>query len=317
MKKAVIACFIFLGSNLSVANSTEQWQCALDLQQGDKGSMTLEKSNASVTGSISINRNGSDFSQEVEGRWNQQEVELKRFVNNSSNQTMHGIAIRVGSKQVKMGGRFAEGLNGVWSADCDLVSAVASKDAASSDKTASQAEPSISVRTIPPQPSQRDKIEFSARAFHADGIESIAFYVNDKEIHRCESEQCSVKYGPLKAGKSQWHVIAKSKSGVENTQRDIDLLIATNANSGKCHISGIATGPAVAQSQSVGIRLTRRGKDQSTRFDAGIYSFENLTAGNYVMSVDAADNLGVIVSPASVQIKCGAGGSIQQNFEFR
>ncbi len=320
MNKAAILSLLLLITNISHAFGSEKWECALDLQQGDKGSMSLQRSDASISGSINIDRNGNEFTQELEGSWAEQKIELKRFVNSNSNQTMHGIAIRVGAKQVKMGGRHAEGLNGVWSADCDLVSSTGAK-AKSTGKDPSKIEPSISVRTVPSKPNKGDKIEFSARAFHPEGIESIEFFVNDKSIHQCENEECSIKHGPLKPGKNQWHVIAKSKSGVENAQRSIDLFIGNRTRPGICTIQGIATGPAVAQSQKVSIQLNRKSgaqnKGQSKRFDAGTYRFDNLGVGNYELSIDTPDDLGIIVSPAKVQITCSAGGSMRQNFEFR
>jgi len=109
MSKAAITCLIFLAVNISMANSAERWECALDLQQGDRGSMTLERSGTSINGNINIDRNGSNFSQEVEGRWADQEIELKRFVNTSSNQSMHGVAIRVEDGRSIRGG-FERGL---------------------------------------------------------------------------------------------------------------------------------------------------------------------------------------------------------------
>jgi len=192
------------------------------------------------------------------------------------------------------------------------------ESAKSSAKDPSEIEPSISVRTIPSSPNKGDKIQFSARAFHPDGIESIEFYVNDKSIHRCQSEECSVTHGPLKAGKNQWHVIAKSKSGAENTQRSLELIIGDRARPGICTISGIATGPAVAQSQNVSINLTPKGgtTNQTKRFDAGTYGFDNLTVGSYVLSIGTPDDLSIIVSPSEVQITCSAGGAMRQNFEF-
>jgi len=322
MTKSNLLCLLLLLiATSSHANSREQWECALDLQQGDKGSMTLNRSEASVSGAISFDRNGSEFTQELEGRWLNREIELKRFLNSTSNQTMHGIAIRVGTKQVKMGGRYAEGLNSVWSADCDLISIIDTKSEGSSDKSQTPVPPSLSSRATPFKPSSRDKIQFAAQAFHPDGIESITFFLNDKSIHRCESKECRVTHGALKAGEHQWHVIAKSKTGAENTKRTNKLLVDQIKRSGSCAISGIATGQAAAQSNDVIIRISGGAGGQtinkSSGFDAGTYRFEGLPAGSYVVSIDVPKSLGILVSPTTKQLDCDDTQSLQQNFEFQ
>jgi len=321
MNKSVLICLVFFIANIANANGTETWQCALDLQQGDKGSMTLELSDTVISGSINIDRNGSEFAQQLEGRWLDREVELKRFVSANSNQLMHGIAIRVGAEQVKMGGRFAEGLSGVWSADCDLVSQSAGKTDDSSEQAPSQVAPSISVRATPFRPSNTSTIKFSAQAVHPEGIESITFYVNNKSIHTCVSNECNVKHGPLKTGKHQWHVIAKSKNGIENTKTSNNLRVTNSADSGSCTISGIATGPAVAESSKVVVELTSKNRAQTihkaVRFDAGTYRFVGLVKGSYVLNIEAADSLGILVSPISTQIECKTDRKVQQNFDFR
>ena len=321
MKKSALICLLLLIANIASANATETWQCALNLQQGDKGSMTLELSDASLSGTINIDRNGSEFTQELDGRWIDREVEIKRYISSNSNQTMHGIAIQVGAEQVKMGGRYAEGLNGVWSADCDLVSQSAKEPADSSEQEPVQVAPSISVRATPFRPSNHQTIQFSAQAVHPQGIESITFYLNDKSIHRCESAQCSVKHGPLKAGNYQWHAIAKSNNGVANTKSSNNLLVGDAGGSGSCTISGIATGPAVAESSKVTLELksnnSKRIVGKSTRFDAGTYRFANLATGSYVLSIKAPDSLGIIVSPTTAQVECQPDRAKQQNFDFR
>jgi len=224
MNKATLIGLLLIFVNNSYANGTDHWECALNLQQGDTGSMTLKRSDSLVTGSININRNGNKFTQELEGLWFDNKIELKRFVNASSNQPMHGIAISVGAKHVKMGGRYAEGFNGVWSADCDLVSTTKNKADSPSTQEASQVLPSISVRATPSSPVSHDTIKFAARAFHPDDIASISFFLNNKPIHQCKSNQCSVEYGRLKAGTYQWHVIAKSKTGLENKKHSNKLM---------------------------------------------------------------------------------------------
>jgi len=85
MNHVALFSLLFLVANAAVASSDERWECALDLQQGDKGSMTLERSGTSVSGLINISRNGSEFEQELEGRWSGREVELKRFISSSTN----------------------------------------------------------------------------------------------------------------------------------------------------------------------------------------------------------------------------------------
>jgi len=208
-------------------------------------------------------------------------------------------------------------LNGVWSADCDLASSVKSRSGASVKQT----QPSISMRATPFRPDSRSVIQFSAQAFHPDGIESVTFFVDDKSIHQCSNEQCTKKFGPLSAGSYKWHVVAKSKAGTEETTLSNELVVSNAGPAVSCTISGFASGPEVGQSEKVLIRLTGQadGKkvDKTARFDAGIYSFNAVPAGTYQLSIESPDSLAVLVSPTIAEKKCDETRSIRQDFDFR
>lgn len=299
----------------------QSWECALDLQQGDRGSLSLNRDNESVKGEIVINRNDKRFAQDVEGRWLGKEIELTRFTAANSSQKMHGIAIKVGAEQVKIGGRFGDGLSGVWSADCDLApgatitsASVEPEPEKESSKEGSIA-PSTSMQTIPFRPSDRDAVEFVAKASHPDGIKSMSIFVDKKRLKQCASNECRATSGPLSVGKHDWYVIAESNSGVSN-EVSTNQLIVTGVGVSTCNIGGLATGSAVAQSATARVLLTGGRERLEQRFDAGVYTFKNLQPGAYVLEIVSAGNAGLLISPLRKELRCGAGQTVRQNFEF-
>lgn len=297
--------------------AAETWECALDLQQGDKGSLSLQRTEDDVTGIIRFDRNGSQFEQEVEGRWSGREIDLTRLVDASSSQAMHAIAVRIGTKQIKMGGRFGDGLTGVWSADCALLGSPTTQPVSKDNSVANENLPSISMQASPFRPSSKEKIEFASTASHPDGIRSVALFLNDREINNCDGNSCSHTHKPLADGIYNWHVIAISKSGVQNTKNPKTLVVKSGRkNTGVCSINGLATGAAVAQSTTVTVQLSGSGKSRSTRFDAGVYAFNNVPAGKYELSLDISTESGLLANPTTTTINCAAGQTIQQNFEM-
>ncbi len=304
---------------LSQVTHAQSWECALDLQQGDRGSLSLNRDNQSVKGEIVINRNDKRFAQDVEGRWVGKEIELTRFTTANSSQMMHGIAIKVGAEQVRIGGRFGDGLSGVWSADCDLATSEsitpASAESQKEDSKQGSIVPSTSMQTIPFRPSDRDAVEFVAKASHPDGIKSMSIFVDKKRIKQCDSNECRAKSGPLSIGKHNWYVIAESNSGVSN-EVSTNQLIVTGVGVSTCNIGGLATGSAVAQSATARVMLTGDRERLEQRFDAGVYTFKNLSPGAYVLEIVSTGNAGLLISPLRKELRCGAGQTVRQNFEF-
>lgn len=321
MKKNILnSLFLVSLCFITEAQAAEQWECAIDLHQGDQGSLSLKHDNDSLTGSLEIKRSDITFEQEVEGRWLGNEVELKRLVSSTNSQVMQGVSIRLGTQHMKIGGRYAEGFNGVWSADCDLVATTAGTQEGQAKTKSSEVPPSTSVRASPFTPTSNQKITFAAQASHPDGVESIEFYLGDKQIKSCQDTKCSFKYGPIGAGKYNWHVIATSKSGAKNTKETNSLEVLSAIGAGACSIQGIATGSAVAQSGEAELRLSGQGNNKSVsataRFDAGTYEFKGLPKGDYTLTVVVPGRPSLLVSPSSASVSCDDAGVVRQNFVF-
>ncbi|NNC99377.1 MAG: hypothetical protein HKN85_04270 [Gammaproteobacteria bacterium] len=317
LSPALLFCFCLTVSGASQADNAENWQCELDLQQNSNGTIKLQRIQGSVTGSVTLTRENSDFAQDVEGTWVDQKVNLLRQVSPGNSEPMYGIAVEVAEGMVKMGGRFATDFAGTWSADCDLVS---TENTASNDQSkvaSSDIEPSTTARSHPPRPSSVDVIQFDATAMHPDGIQSIAIVLDDKEIHRCESDSCSTRVDSLKAGEHQWHVVATSKSGTKNTRRTSSLSVRGVDRASGCSIVGLAFGAAADTSSAMSVRLNGEGQRRSTNFDGGVYSFSGLPAGDYTLNVLAPDNPGVLISPKATSFNCKPGQTVHKNFELR
>lgn len=311
---------IAYSANAALAE-TQQWECAVNLHQGDNGTLSIERKGDKIEGMINIKRNDSVFENEVSGRWVANEISIKRFLGDSSSDSMAGIVIELGTKKVKIGGRFSSEYQGVWSADCDLVSTSAlAKENTSDAGSPSKVEPSTSIRVTPNNPNNKDRIEFSARASHPDGIESVAFFLGKKNIHTCSANECSFSYGPIAKGKYFWRVEAVSKSGVKNTESPNELLVSAVPTNGECTISGIATGPAAELSGIYLIKLF--GPDGNTlraskEFQGGRYQFGNLPNGRYTLAVDTRADKGILATPAITTAECQAQSNVSINFDFR
>ena len=306
---------------------SQQWECAVNLQQGDTGTMSLSKEGDQVEGSITTKRNNNSFSSIVNGRWSDNVINLKRLLDANSNEPMAGIVVTLGTEKVKIGGRFASEYQGVWSADCDLVSASPSTEEGSrtdlpieaTSSTLSTISPSITSRVSPSQPNSNDQIKFSARASHSDGIESLSFYVSGKKIHTCNDAACDFDYGRLKKGKYKWFVQATSKSGVSSDKRPSELVVGSAVGT-SCRFQGFATGPSANLSLSYRVALVGKGAQSKHRFSSEFknlkYTITGVPKGEYTMTVDTGVDSSVLWSPRSVSLKCGSQADVRQDFDF-
>lgn len=328
MTKPIASLAVILVSTVCFANQahaqTEQWECAVNLQQGDTGTMSLTKNASQVEGRLTTVRNGNDFKSELNGSWNDNTLNLTRLLDASSNEPMAGVVVSLGTNKVKIGGRFSSEYQGVWSADCDLVSSLAiaqpSSDESEADDASNSIPPSITSRVSPSTPSTNDRIKFSARASHPDGIKSLAFYIGAKKVHSCDSNACEFEYGPVNNGTYNWYALATSKSGISNEQRTYQLVVS-RARAATCLISGAATGPSANLALSYRVTLVGRGDQVGFRTSSAFrdlkYAFNNIPKGEYTLSIDTQSDPSVLWSPRAPLIKCGAQAEIQQNFDFR
>lgn len=303
-----------------VANSqseTQKWECAIDLHQGDTGTLSLDRTNDSLQGVIAVTRNESAFNSEVSGSWVGDKLTLTRLLDSDSSESMNGIAIALGTEKVNIGGRYSTDFQGVWSADCDLVSqSIISQEQGSSD-----VQPSTSSRIRPNSPTNKDRITFSTLASHPEGIEKVSFFLGSDEIHSCESDRCEFTYGPIATGVYNWRVEAISINGVKNTEDSNTLSIVDGDSMENCSLSGRATGTSAPLA---GIYLVKLyGPDNtnllkaSTGFNNGSYTFSNLSAGQYRLLVDTQGDQEILASPAEAVINCQSQSVLTQNIEFR
>lgn len=303
---------------------TQQWECAVNLQQGDTGVMSLSRDGDQVQGELNTTRNRTSFKSELKGGWKGNEINLTRLLDANSNEPMAGIVVTLGTEKIKIGGRFSSEYQGVWSADCSLVSSTSSNDVPRvkepSGSEPSAAIPALTSRVTPSVPSSKDQITLSARASHPDGIESLDFFVGGKKVHSCNNNNCSFKYGALKSGNYTWYTQATSKSGVTSIKQANKLIVST-AKAGTCIVSGVATGPSANLSLSyrvilVGLDGKKRYRN-STEFNKLKYRFNAVPKGEYTISVDTLADSSVLWSPREASIKCDSQADLRQNFDFR
>ena len=296
---------------------SQQWECALDLHQGDKGTLSLNRARDTVEGIIRINRNDSVFESEVEGDWFDNYLNMERIFESDENEPMSGLILALKSDRMKIGGRFSTEFQGVWSADCDLVSTI---NLAADNIDSGPFPPSTSTRVSPSDPSTKDKLKFSAVATHPEGIKSITFYVNNKNIKSCESSACEVDYGPLSAGSYTWRVEAVSESGIKSAESIDEFVVIDNQAKGTCTIQGAAIGYAADRASDFSIKLygpnNKRIFRESTKFSNERYKFSQLPEGSYQIKIDMGDDQSVISTPSIATVTCTEKATINQSFDL-
>lgn len=315
----IIALVISNQSYAQTQSGTQNWECALDLHQGDIGTLSLIRDNNNLQGVISYRRNDSAFENDVSGSWNGDTITLKRIVGSDSSEDMSGVAIVLGSQKVNIGGRYATNYQGVWSADCDLVSEIATNDV--SDETNAQTLPSTTSRVRPSTPNNSDSITFSALGSHPDGIQTMSFYLGDKKIHTCESDRCEFNYGRLATGSYSWRVEATSTTGITSTLDSNRLVVRSDAEVGNCTITGRATGQSAPLAEIYLVKLYGPNNTNllksSVNFTNGRYLFSNLPSGNYQLNIDTQGDQEILASPAKKTLTCTSQATLTQDIEFR
>ena len=302
-------------------NSVENWACALNLHQGDTGTLSLIRLNNNVDGVIKINRNNSVLESEVNGSWVGNSIDLKRLLGSNSNESMIGTVVTLGTAKVNIGGRFSDGFQGVWSANCDLIAGGASNNTSLTTNPVTEVQPSTSSRISPNTPNQEDRITFSAVATHPEGVESIDIFLGNQNIHSCEGSSCNFTYGPLSPGNYTWRVDATSTNGVKSSESVNEFVISENVVSNSCTISGTATGFAATQSSFYLVNLYGPNNDnlfrEAVSFTDSQYEFTDLPSGRYLLSVDTRVDESVLASPSSITINCQRQSNLTQDFSFR
>jgi hypothetical protein len=105
----------------NAAPAAETWRCAIDLHQGDKGTLELTRKAPFIEGKLTIERGDRSFESAVRGEWGEAEIRFSRTLSSTSYQPFQGTVTSAGSGEVLMEGRFAAGNAGQWSCRCQLV----------------------------------------------------------------------------------------------------------------------------------------------------------------------------------------------------
>ncbi len=322
LKKFLLLVTVMAVSSQVYAQSqsaTQNWECALDLHQGDTGTLSLMRSGDSLQGEIRLERNDSVFESMVNGSWRDDTIHLTRLSGTESSEAMSGVVVALGTQKINIGGRFATDYQGVWSADCDLVSE--SSVAQDVREQSADVQPSTSSRIRPNSPNSQDRITFSALASHPEGIEKVSFFLGKNEIHSCDNSRCEFSYGPLAEGIYSWRVDAVSKSGITNTEDINRLVVKDVAEVNNCTISGHATGQSAALADIYLVKLygpnNANALKATSGFNGGGYQFSNLPAGDYRLLIDTLADQEILASPANTTVSCRSQSVLTQDIEFR
>ena len=185
--------------------------------------------------------------------------------------------------------------------------------------------PKIEAGVTPFSPDSKEKVKFTARAKGPARLFAVTIYVNDKMAKSCPNSSCTYVGGPYSPGKLSWSVSAKDHNNQSsNTGKKILKITAAMApertQTGKCQISGKATGSGKDKASLFTVFLSKGGSVQkTTRFSSpGNYSFSKLAAGTYNISLDSKADLAISPQPRSRTVTCGSSGTKSgQDFEFR
>jgi len=185
--------------------------------------------------------------------------------------------------------------------------------------------PKIKAGVTPFSPDSKEKVKFTAHAKGPTRVFAVTIYVNGKMAKSCPISSCTYVGGPYPPGKLNWSVSAKDHNNQSsNTGKKILKITAAKApertQTGKCRISGKATGSGKDKASLFTVFLSKGGSVQkTTRFSSsGNYSFSRLVAGTYNVSLDSKADLAISPRPRSRTVTCGNSGTKSgQNFEFR
>ena len=314
-----------LSSHAQAQSGNQSWECALDLHQGDKGTLTLNREEDNLDGVIRFSRNDNVFESTVSGTWNTNRIDLTRLLDAGSTELMAGVVVALGTKKMNIGGRYSDGYQGVWSANCDLVSEV------SHTKSAEDIESEVFTETkvTPEMPTDKQKVTFSISASHSDGIKQLSVFLGSEEIHTCAADKCEFSYGPFSKGIYSWRVEGLSNSDAKSIEtgrlivkssKRVAQLKASSEKQRRCQISGRATGAFAPLAETYSVKLygpdTTTVLKASSNFIGGVYQFANLSEGEYQLIVDTKGDQDITAFPASNILNCKSESNLTQDISF-
>jgi len=254
-------------------------------------------------------------------------LKLKYAILFGSTELMTGVAVALGTKKMNIGGRYSAGYQGVWSANCDLVS-----ESSSTQRT--ESEMFTNTKVTPDMPTDKQKVTFSVSASHPDGIKQLSIFLGSEEIHTCTTDECEFSYGPFSKGIYSWRVEGLSNSGsksietnrlvVQNTKgkskKSSQLVVGSQKAKNNCQISGRATGAYGPLAEIYSVKLygpnTTTLLKSSSNFINGAYQFTNLPAGQYQLIVDTKGDQQVITVPNRKFLNCKPQSVLTQDISF-
>jgi hypothetical protein len=320
MQAVALAAMVLVLLNTRPA-AADEWTCSIDLHQGHTGTLGISRTDGVIKGTLTAGRSGPH---EIRGVWSETTIKFRRQLSPTSVQLFVGAASTIDTGEVKMGGRFAAALAGVWSADCRREGI---GDPASPPPPPTPPHPAgdipgpaLNIRTDPFQPTATDRVRFIAKASHSAGVQDITIHVNGAPAKTCPSDSCEFIGGPFAAGMVRWRVSARSRNGGENKGFESELEVRPVAT-GTCSIAGRATGPRANLANMFFVILLGPDDDHTTRgsvrFEAGHYLFTSLPDGNYLLRTDSKVDFEFSPSPSSRRVRCSGGALTGQDFEFR
>ncbi|MBL4671166.1 MAG: hypothetical protein JKX81_02810, partial [Arenicella sp.] len=322
----------FGGSVFAKSVSQQEWQCNVDLHQGDRGVLFLIRAGSKISGGIKIASNTAPMNHRITGSWVGSSLKLKRLLSNDVDYAMVAIMQRTDKKIVQLGGRYGLNYKGVWSGECRFISEkkIQVTDPVRNtepkpDRPITNAGPSTNVKALPYKPTTKDRIKFSATASHPDGVRSISFVLDGRVIKTCRRSRCNATSPPLSPGKHIWRVDAVSKSGYRNPKYTSELIVKMASQlKGQCTIKGKATGRSSDIARIFSVSAYGPNNDRlfvkSSRFKDGRFELKNLQPGNYKLFVDTRADTPIGAHPSQATVRCRRSNGavrVHKDFEFR
>lgn len=142
---------LLAGASIALeARAPVQWDCQIDLHQGDRGTLTLEmREDESFQGKLIVEpgRGGRSI---VAGTWQRNTIRFRHATPGRRAEAFVGMSIGAPDGTVRMAGRFGETFDGVWSASCGRT---AEAEPAPGGNTPAPAEPAPTPAE-PPAPAE-------------------------------------------------------------------------------------------------------------------------------------------------------------------
>jgi len=116
-RTAIVPVLVLLAAS-GWAQTVEQWRCAFDLHQGDRGTLELSRAGSRIEGLMIIPVGERKVEHKVSGEWQGEGIAFSRVLSATSFQPFRGTVSATAADRATMAGQFAAGFAGAWSAEC-------------------------------------------------------------------------------------------------------------------------------------------------------------------------------------------------------